>query len=401
MLEDCWNEDPELRWEARCMCHRFSNPTTARVQGMPCVIGALRPVGFSVQLDHLQVDDCPKYLAKSLGFALKEHPIHKQHNLNFEIQKEGVEALLEVFDKVLEYRPFDPLISKQFRQLCGRSELVPASYFISRERISTVGEHPVASGGFGDVWKGIYEGRHVAIKALRVYKRDDMRKVKRIFYKEVTMWKRFSHPNIVPFLGVTDAPAPLSMVLQWMSNGDIRHYVRRHLEADRLQLMLDICHGLQVLHTHNVVHGDLKGANILINNSGWACLIDFGLSSIASLSCTESSAHGPCGSFRWTAPELMRITESQHARPTKESDIYALAMVAIEVFTGLIPFESCKADPAVMLKVINGERPARPTEAAKLGLTDDLWDLIQSAWAQDAQHRPPVETIIDFLLRVT
>ena len=162
------------------------------------------------------------------------------------------------------------------------------------------------------------------------------------------------------------------MVSEWMPNGDIQNYVKEHPEVDRIQLvgriaffavfrgfshripqLLDICHGLQILHTHNIVHGDLKGvrpnhvnptqpveiltisrpnkANILINDSGWACLTDFGLSSIANLTCTESSAHGPCGTFRWTAPELLRLTETQPDPPTKKSDIYAFAMVAIEV----------------------------------------------------------------------
>jgi hypothetical protein len=37
MLEDCWKKDPELRWEARCMGRRFSNPETAKVRDMPCV----------------------------------------------------------------------------------------------------------------------------------------------------------------------------------------------------------------------------------------------------------------------------------------------------------------------------------------------------------------------------
>ena len=52
-----------------------------------------------------------------------------------------------------------------------------------------------------------------------------------------------------------------------------------------------------------------------------------------------------------------------------------------------------------MVKVMNGGRPTRPAEATELGLTDELWDLIRSAWAQDAQHRPPVQRIVDFLLR--
>ena len=59
-------------------------------------------------------------------------------------------------------------------------ELVPVSYAIPKERISVIGKHPVASGGFGDVWKGTYDERSVAIKALRIYKNDDMRKVRRV-----------------------------------------------------------------------------------------------------------------------------------------------------------------------------------------------------------------------------
>jgi len=98
----------------------------------------------------------------------------------------------------------------------------------------------------------------VAIKALRVDKNDDMHEVKRVapyvvvvhdeyhplvkdlkkrIDKEVTMWKRLSHPNIVSFLGVTDTPAPLPMVSEWMPSGDIRHYVKNHPNVDRLQLV--------------------------------------------------------------------------------------------------------------------------------------------------------------------
>ena len=67
--------------------------------------------------------------------------------------------------QVLGYRPFDPLISRRFRQLCGCSELVPISYTIPGEQITTVEKYPIATGGFGDVWKCAYNGRRVAVKA--------------------------------------------------------------------------------------------------------------------------------------------------------------------------------------------------------------------------------------------
>lgn len=65
------------------------------------------------------------------------------------------------------------------------------------------------------------------------------------------MWKRLSHPNIVPFLGVADGPAPLSMVSEWMPNGDVRHYVKEHPEVDRIQL---VCHILFIVVLRRVLH---------------------------------------------------------------------------------------------------------------------------------------------------
>ena len=70
------------------------------------------------------------------------------------------------------------------------------------------------------------------------------------------------------------------MVSGWMPNGNVRQYVRDCPQADRLQLvclsvslwlstfiltlrqLLDICHGLQFLHSHDVIHGDLKGVSL-------------------------------------------------------------------------------------------------------------------------------------------
>ena len=67
-------------------------------------------------------------------------------------------------------------VFKKFRQLCGRAGLLPASHIIPENFFKT-SEHPVASGGFGDVWEGVHNDKRVAIKALRVYKHDDVKKV--------------------------------------------------------------------------------------------------------------------------------------------------------------------------------------------------------------------------------
>ena len=82
------------------------------------------------------------------------------------------------------------------------------------------------------------------------------------------------HPNIVPFLGIVNAP--LQLVSKWMSGGNIIGYTKQHPRADRLALvcypllydanpslrykLLDVAEALKYLHSRHVVHGDLKGA---------------------------------------------------------------------------------------------------------------------------------------------
>ena len=76
---------------------------------------------------------------------------------------------------------YDIKIFKRFRQLCGRARLLPFSHILPEKLIQT-SENPVASGGFCDVWEGIYHDKWVAIKALRIYKEDDVRKVTKVTY---------------------------------------------------------------------------------------------------------------------------------------------------------------------------------------------------------------------------
>ena len=63
------------------------------------------------------------------------------------------------------------------------------------------------------------------------------------FCKEVALWKRISHPNITPFLGVSETPGPLYMVSEWMPNGNVRQYIAKNPEASRLQLVSEFENG--------------------------------------------------------------------------------------------------------------------------------------------------------------
>ena len=91
----------------------------------------------------------------------------------------------------------------------------------------------------------------------------------------------------------------------------------------------DVASGLAYLHSKKIVHGDLKGVNILITASLRACIADFGLSRVADtqgLRMTTSNTR-PVGTARWLAPELL----IGGGRSSKESDVYSYACVCYEV----------------------------------------------------------------------
>lgn len=260
----------------------------ATIEAKSSLINGLRIL--AAQLDSLSAGQDPDDLCKTLRSTFAKPEPYMIHLAFLAEDEAKAKVLLDVFDKALTAPRNDIKVFEKFRQLCGQAGLLPASYIIPENLIKTW--RPITFGTFGNVWGGIYSDQQVVIKALRVYKDDDVRKVRKVFCEEAAMWKRISHPNIVPFLGVSKAPAPLSMVSEWMPNGNVREYVVKNSETSRLQLLLDISRGLSFLHSIKITHGDLRGDNILVDKSGCARLVDYGFFSITSLNCTETSALG-------------------------------------------------------------------------------------------------------------
>jgi serine/threonine protein kinase len=100
------------------------------------------------------------------------------------------------------------------------------------------------------------------------------------------------------------------------------------------------------------------------------------------------------GTLRWMAPELFDPDASSYIL-TASTDVYALAMVFLEVFTGERPFSEFKSDFHVSTAVVRGTRPRRPTGIPEL--TDDFWRLIEDCWEQEASQRPDITTILNRL----
>ncbi|KAJ7760420.1 kinase-like domain-containing protein [Mycena metata] len=167
------------------------------------------------------------------------------------------------------------------RKLSETCDQLPSSIFISgvtgREEYYTFG------GGFGDIYRASCGGQVVALKYMRavnLLRGDELRRLRSKFCREALVWKDLHHPYILPFMGIDrdSYPSSLCMVSPWMEHRTVLNYLKDHGRGDVDKLLYEIAQGLEYLHSHDIVHGDLRGSNILITQDWSACLADFGLS---------------------------------------------------------------------------------------------------------------------------
>ncbi|KAG9044050.1 hypothetical protein FS837_008844 [Tulasnella sp. UAMH 9824] len=151
--------------------------------------------------------------------------------------------------------------------------------------------------------------------------------------------------------------------------------IRLHETADA------ICY----LHRTDVVHGDIKGSNILISDRCHILLCDFGLTKVAP-SQTSTSLKG-AGTVRWQSPELW-----ENASKSFTSDVYAFGMTIVEVLKGAVPFAHYTNDMAVMLAIIrNDERPSKDPISSPTGISyKRAWRVAAACWAKEPTARPPI-----------
>ncbi|KAH8080722.1 kinase-like domain-containing protein [Cristinia sonorae] len=245
----------------------------------------------------------------------------------------------------------------------------------------------VTGGGFADIFRGTYGAQHVALKRLRVFKSDlDLEKSRSALCAEALVWQHLRHQHILPFLGVDiNVFAPYHcMVSPWMENGNIMQCIsslsEKQVNLPFNRWIRQIAQGLAYLHDQHVVHGDLRGANILIDGSMDVQLCDFGLAMFAD-STTASWGSAGGGAVRWLAPEVLK-----GSRPTFKSDTYAFGCVCLEVYTRKHPFAEINSDAQVVARVLQGARPEKPAQVGRY--QTGFWNLVKTCWNEDPYDRP-------------
>ncbi|KAJ7191530.1 kinase-like domain-containing protein, partial [Mycena pura] len=215
---------------------------------------------------------------------------------------------------------------------------------------------------------------------------------------EAEIWSKLRHPNVLPLLGICDdedvAPNPV-LISPFYKFGHIGNYLTNSsikLEfADRDRLVSGVASGLEFIHANEIVHGDLKVQNVLIDMRGIPCIGDFGISKI--LNCHGYTSLG-VGTVPYMAPELF---SPGCVSTTKDSDVYswALLLTCCQILTSERP-KGRPTRPFLTSQDVHALRPKR-SEYDVQKVTDDYWAILDRCWAFVPSQRPSIDNVLGSL----
>ncbi|XP_048233994.1 serine/threonine-protein kinase STY46 [Ricinus communis] len=250
-------------------------------------------------------------------------------------------------------------------------------------------ENKVASGSYGDLYKGTYCSQEVAIKILKPERiNSDLEKE---FAQEVFIMRKVRHKNVVQFIGACTKPPSLCIVTEFMSGGSVYDYLHKQKGVFKLPSLLkvaiDVSKGMNYLHQNNIIHRDLKAANLLMDENEVVKVADFG---VARVKAQTGVMTAETGTYRWMAPEVIEHKPYDH-----KADIFSFAIVLWELLTGKLPYEYLTPLQAAVGVVQKGLRPTIPKHTHP-----KLAELLEKCWQQDPALRPDFSEIIEMLQQI-
>ena len=242
----------------------------------------------------------------------------------------------------------------------------------------------IGEGSFGSVFLALHAitGELMAVKQVEIPSamqgtEFDQRKNNTVtaLKHEIELLQGLHHSNIVRYLGTSADDHHLNIFLEYVPGGSIASMLKQYntfQEPLIKRFVQQILAGLSYLHSRDIIHRDIKGANILVDNKGQIKISDFGISKRVEASTVLGGArssgaagsrlHRPSlqGSVYWMAPEVVRQTAH-----TKKADIWSLGCLVVEMFLGAHPFPDCSQLQAIFAIGSNQARPPPPPHASK------------------------------------
>ncbi|RAL05565.1 STE11 family mitogen-activated protein kinase kinase kinase [Aspergillus ibericus CBS 121593] len=264
----------------------------------------------------------------------------------------------------------------------------------------------IGEGSFGSVFLALHAitGELMAVKQVEIPSATkgtefDKRKNSMVtaLKHEIELLQGFHHPNIVQYLGTAADDQYLNIFLEYVPGGSIATMLKQYntfQEPLIKNFVRQILAGLSYLHSRDIIHRDIKGANILVDNKGGIKISDFGISKRVEastlLGARASGGGGHAhrvsmqGSVYWMAPEVVQQTIH-----TKKADIWSLGCLVVEMFTGAHPFPACSQLQAIYAIGKEKARPPAPEHASKEAVA-----FLDMTFQVDYEKRPAADELL-------
>ncbi|XP_049852546.1 stress-activated protein kinase alpha-like [Schistocerca gregaria] len=256
----------------------------------------------------------------------------------------------------------------------------------------------LGSGTSGQVYRGLFKGKEVAIKVLTAVEVSEQLDE---FRKELTILTKLHSPFMVTFYGASIEPN-LTMVFEYCPRGSLYHVLNnKQLDLSwdlALTFCLEMACGMQVLHSFSpspIVHRDLKSLNLLVTSDWHLKVCDFGLSRVLGSRNLETFKK-LCGTFAYCAPEIFN-----GGTFTVRSDVYSMGIVLWEIVNRTVKrayaspfseFKNLNYDFQIIVQASQGLRPTIPSK-----LPENFKTLISRCIDERVEARPTTKQVVDML----
>ncbi|KAM6962724.1 insulin receptor b [Aplochiton taeniatus] len=300
--------------------------------------------------------------------------------------------------------PTGPLIASSNPEYLSASDVyVPDDWEVAREKINVLRE--LGQGSFGMVYEGlakdIVKGEPETRVAVKTVNESASLRERIEFLNEASVMKAFSCHHVVRLLGVVSKGQPSLVVMELMTHGDLKSYLRC-LRPDSesnpnnlppptlkeiLQMAAEIADGMAYLNAKKFVHRDLAARNCMVAEDNTVKIGDFGMT--RDIYETDYYRKGGKGLLpvRWMAPESLKDGVF-----TAHSDCWSFGVVLWEISTlAEQPYQGL-SNEQVLKFVMDGGFLDRPENCA-----ERIHNLMSMCWQYNPKMRPSFQEIIEML----
>ncbi|KAI9320980.1 kinase-like domain-containing protein [Dichotomocladium elegans] len=279
------------------------------------------------------------------------------------------------------------------------AEMVRTKSLISDEKpLEWMKGSLIGRGTFGDVYLGLnpVSGELMAVKQVDLpvensATEDRKKSMVEALHREIALLKELQHENIVQYLGSQMDTAHFSIFLEYVPGGSVAGLLASYgafKEPLVQSFVRQILKGLNYLHRKDIVHRDIKGANVLVDNKGGVKISDFGISKKVEENILQvsSAPNRPSlqGSIFWMAPEVVKQTHY-----TRKADVWSLGCMVVEMFTGDHPFPEFTQMQAIF-KIGSYTAPNIPEH-----ISEDAKDFLRCTFKLNHEERPCAKELLE------